>query len=117
MPRLREIEQVCIESSTPTVSVVDLVASVNKPVSVDAVNGAIESSPREIKGILDISLQTLGIHGLQGDEESAVVDGLSTLVIGDNLVKVVAWYDNEWGYCERLVDLIDYVAKKGEPVE
>ena len=45
--------------------------------------------------------------------ESAVVDALSTQVIGDNLVKVIAWYDNEWGYCERLIDLISFVISKG----
>ncbi|HHY11324.1 MAG TPA: type I glyceraldehyde-3-phosphate dehydrogenase [Firmicutes bacterium] len=99
---------------TPTVSVVDLTCQVSKECDVDSVNKAFEAAAEdELKGILGISYEPLVSSDYKGMMESSVVDGISTQVIGGNLVKVVAWYDNEWGYCERLVDLISYIISKG----
>jgi len=99
---------------TPTVSVVDLTCLVSKECDVEAVNKAFErAAANELKGILGISYEPLVSSDYKGMTESTVVDGISTQVIGGNLVKVVAWYDNEWGYCERLVDLISYIIEKG----
>lgn len=99
---------------TPTVSVVDLVAVLKKPVTVEQVNKAFEKAASgELAGILNITYEPLVSMDFKGMKYSTVVDALSTLVIGDNLVKVVSWYDNEWGYCERLVDLIAYISSKG----
>lgn len=99
---------------TPTVSVVDLTCQVSKSCSVEDVNKAFEAAAgNELKGILGVSYEPLVSMDYKGMLESSVVDALSTQVIGDNLVKVIAWYDNEWGYCERLVDLISYMISRG----
>jgi glyceraldehyde 3-phosphate dehydrogenase len=99
---------------TPTVSVVDLTCQVSKACSVEDVNKAFEAAAgNELKGILGVSYEPLVSMDYKGMLESSVVDALSTQVIGDNLVKVIAWYDNEWGYCERLVDLISYMISRG----
>ncbi len=99
---------------TPTVSVVDLTCHVSKPCDAETVNKAFETAAEnELKGILGISYEPLVSTDYKGMLESSVVDGISTQVIGDDLVKVVAWYDNEWGYCERLIDLISYIISKG----
>ena len=92
----------------------DLTCLVSKECDVEAVNKAFErAAANELKGILGISYEPLVSSDYKGMTESTVVDGISTQVIGGNLVKVVAWYDNEWGYCERLVDLISYIIEKG----
>ncbi len=99
---------------TPTVSVVDLTCQVSKACSIEDVNKAFETAAgNELKGILGVSYEPLVSMDYKGMIESSVVDALSTQVIGGNLVKVIAWYDNEWGYCERLVDVISYVISKG----
>lgn len=99
---------------TPTVSVVDLTCQVSKSCSVEDVNKAFEAAAgNELKGVLGVSYEPLVSMDYKGMLESSVVDALSTQVIGDNLVKVIAWYDNEWGYCERLVDLISYMISRG----
>jgi glyceraldehyde 3-phosphate dehydrogenase len=64
-------------------------------------------------GILGISYEPLVSVDYKGDPRSSVVDALSTMVVGGNLVKVVAWYDNEWGYASRVLDLAAYIASKG----
>lgn len=99
---------------TPNVSVVDLVAEVEKPTSVKEVNEALKAaSEGELAGILDYTELPLVSIDFKGDAHSSIVDGLSTMVIEGNLVKVVAWYDNEWGYSNRVVDLAVYIASKG----
>ena len=95
---------------TPTVSVVDLVVELEKEASVEEVNAALkEASEGKMKGILGYSDEPLVSIDYKGDPRSSIVDGLSTMVI-DNMVKVVSWYDNEWGYSERVVDLAKLVA-------
>ncbi len=98
---------------TPTVSIIDFVAEIEKPATVQDINGAfIEASENELVEILDYTEEPLVSMDFKGDPHSSIVDGLSTMVMGDNLIKVVAWYDNEWGYACRVADLTKYMAEK-----
>jgi glyceraldehyde 3-phosphate dehydrogenase len=98
---------------TPTVSIVDVVAQTNKPTSKDALNDLYRRyASGRMKGILGVSDEPLVSTDYRGDPRSSIVDSLSTMVIGDTLVKVVAWYDNEWGYANRLADVTAFVLKK-----
>jgi glyceraldehyde 3-phosphate dehydrogenase len=99
---------------TPTVSVVDLVCTTNKPVTVDSVNAAFEEAAKgSLKGILGVSYEELVSGDYKGMHESTMVDAKSTMTMGENMVKVVGWYDNEWGYSVRLVDVIRMMGEKG----
>lgn len=99
---------------TPNVSIVDLVAELDKNVTVEELNAALkESAENELKGILDYTDLPLVSSDYNGSPYSSIVDGDSTLVIEDNMVKVVSWYDNESGYSTRCVDLAAYMAKQG----
>lgn len=96
---------------TPTVSLTDLVCELTKSVTVQEVNNAFKEAARgSMKGILGYSEEPLVSIDYKGDERSSIIDGLSTMVIGENMVKVVSWYDNEWGYSCRTVDLVKFVA-------
>jgi glyceraldehyde 3-phosphate dehydrogenase len=97
---------------TPNVSVVDLVAELEAKVTVEDLNGALKmAAENEMRGILGYSDDPLVSKDYNGDSHSSIVDGLSTMVIEDTLVKIVSWYDNEWGYSCRVVDLANYVAQ------
>ncbi len=99
---------------TPTVSAVDMVIETEKPVTKDDVNNALRAAAEGyLKGIMGYSEDPLVSQDFRGDQRSSIIDGLSTMVMGDNMVKIVAWYDNEWGYSTRVADLIDFMAKKG----
>jgi glyceraldehyde 3-phosphate dehydrogenase len=99
---------------TPTVSIVEVVALTEKDITKDALNDLIrETAAEKMKGILGITMDPVVSMDMKGDERSSIVDGLSTNVVGGNLVKVAAWYDNEWGYACRLSDLAAFVAEKG----
>jgi glyceraldehyde 3-phosphate dehydrogenase len=99
---------------TPNVSVTDLVAELKVNVTVDQINAAFkEASEGALKGILNYSEEPLVSSDYNGDPASSTIDALSTMVVGDNMVKVVSWYDNEWGYSNRVVDLVSYIANKG----
>jgi glyceraldehyde 3-phosphate dehydrogenase len=96
---------------TPTVSVVDFTAVLGSDVSVASINAAFrEAADGPLRGILAYSDEPLVSMDLKGDSHSAIVSGLDTLVVGGNLVKVIAWYDNEWGYACRVADLAAFVA-------
>jgi glyceraldehyde 3-phosphate dehydrogenase len=98
---------------TPDVSVVDLVAEVEVPVTVEEVNAALkEASETYMKGILGYSEEPLVSMDYKGDDRSSIVDAPLTMVIEGTLVKVVSWYDNEWGYSNRVVDLAKYIAER-----
>lgn len=99
---------------TPTVSVVDVTFEVDKNTTVEEVNKALKeaSESDKMKGKLGFSDEPLVSIDYKKDPRSSIVDGLSTMVI-DNMVKVVSWYDNEWGYSQRVVDLANYIAQKG----
>jgi glyceraldehyde 3-phosphate dehydrogenase len=99
---------------TVTVSVVDFVATVRKQATKEAVNDAYkQAAAGSLKGLLDYTEEPLVSTDFRGDDHSAIVDGLSTMVVGGNMVKVVAWYDNEWGYSCRIADLAHFLAEKG----
>jgi len=97
---------------TPNVSVVDLAVLLKRKVSVEEINQAFkETSQGDLKGILDYTEEPLVSKDFNGNSNSSIVDGLSTMVIDDNLVKIIAWYDNEWGYSCRIIDLLKYIWK------
>jgi glyceraldehyde 3-phosphate dehydrogenase len=97
-----------------TVSVVDFVANVRKETTKEAVNEAFKAAAAgPLKGILDYTDEPLVSSDFRGDTHSSIIDGLTTQVLGGNMVKVVAWYDNEWGYSCRVSDLAAFIAKKG----
>ncbi len=99
---------------TVTVSTIDLVATLKKSASRDAINQAFKDAAKGgLNGILDYTDEPLVSSDFRGDSHSAIVDGLSTMEIGENFVKVIAWYDNEWGYSCRVSDLVDFLGKKG----
>ena len=98
---------------TPTVSVVDLVAVTTQPVTKESVNAALkEAADGAMRGLLGYTEEKLVSMDFKGDERSSIVDADSTMVSGENLLKVVAWYDNEWGYSCRVADLAKYVADR-----
>ncbi|MEW5867162.1 MAG: type I glyceraldehyde-3-phosphate dehydrogenase [Bacillota bacterium] len=99
---------------TPNVSVVDLVADVEKPTSIEEVNAALQAAAQgPLAGILAYTEEPLVSKDFNGDPHSAIVDALSTMVMDGTMVKVIAWYDNEWAYSLRVVDLAAYIASRG----
>ncbi|SFH56994.1 glyceraldehyde-3-phosphate dehydrogenase (NAD+) [Tindallia magadiensis] len=99
---------------TPIVSVVDFVATLSQETTEEEVNKKLmEAANGSMKGILGYSDVPLVSIDYKKDKRSSIVDGLSTMMNGPKLVKVVSWYDNEWGYSERLIDFLAFVAKKG----
>jgi glyceraldehyde 3-phosphate dehydrogenase len=100
---------------TPNVSVVDLVVWVEKKTNKEEVNAALRKASQSgpLKGYLGYEEHELVSMDFRGDARSSIVDAPCTMVVGGNCVKVIAWYDNEWGYSCRLRDLIDYIGKKG----
>jgi len=98
---------------TPTVSVVDFTAEVSRETSVDELNEAFrKAASGPMDGILGVSDEPLVSSDFRGDSRSSIIDSASTMVIGGTMVKVVAWYDNEWGYSCRVADLIGFVAQR-----
>ena len=99
---------------TPTVSVCDFVATLERPVTKDEVNDAFKDAATEsLRGILGYCDEPLVSTDFKGDPRSSIVDALSTLVLDGNLVKAVSWYDNEWGYSCRVADLSALIADRG----
>ena len=97
---------------TPNVSVVDLAVWLKKEVTVEQVNQVLKEAARgHLKGILDYNELPLVSIDYNGNSYSSIVDGLSTMVVDGDMVKVVAWYDNEWGYSFRVNDLAKYITK------
>jgi glyceraldehyde 3-phosphate dehydrogenase len=97
-----------------TVSVVDFVAELKREVTVDEVNAAFKAAAEgPMKGILGVEEEPLVSIDFKGDDRSSIVDAGLTMVMGGNMVKVVAWYDNEWGYACRVADLCAFLAQKG----
>ncbi len=115
LPELKgKLNGMAMRVPTPNVSIVDLVAELEKDVTVEEVNGALKAAAEgELKGILKYSELPLVSRDYNGETASSTIDALSTMVIDGNLVKVVSWYDNETGYSHRVVDLVEYIASKG----
>ncbi len=113
LPELKgKLNGFAIRVPVPTVSIVDVTFEVEKATTVEEVNAALKKAAEgEMKGVLGYSEEPLVSRDYQGDPHSSTIDALSTMVI-DNMVKVVAWYDNEWGYSARVVDLVKLVANK-----
>jgi len=96
---------------TPTVSVIDFVADLDRDATVEEVNGALRKAAEgPLKGILAYSEEPLVSMDLKGNENSSIVSALDTVVVGGNMVKVISWYDNEWGYSCRVADLANFMA-------
>jgi glyceraldehyde 3-phosphate dehydrogenase len=99
---------------TPTVSVIDFVCDLDKEVTVEQVNQALQTAAAgPLAGILEYCQEELVSMDFKGNPHSSIIDGPGTMVIGGNMVKILAWYDNEWGYSCRLGDLAVYIAGKG----
>lgn len=98
----------------PVVSIVDLTVTLERDVTAEEVNNAFRQAAASgpLQGILGYSDEPLVSSDYQGDPRSSIIDGLSTLVIGGNMVKILAWYDNEWGFSNRLVELAQYIARR-----
>jgi glyceraldehyde 3-phosphate dehydrogenase len=113
MPELKgKIDGIAIRVPTPDVSIVDFVAVLGKGTSAEEVNAAFKRAAEgPLKGILGVTDEPLVSADFMGNRHSGIVDLLSTKVIDGNLVKVIAWYDNEWGYSCRLVDLAKFISK------
>lgn len=114
LPHLQgKLHGLALRVPVPNVSLVDLVCEVKEPVTVEAINRAFEeASNHELNNILSITYEPLVSIDFNTDPHSAIVDGLSTMVLDDTKIKVLAWYDNEWGYSARVVDLVDLVVKE-----
>jgi len=115
MPELKgKLDGYSMRVPTPDVSVVDLVAILAKPTTTEGVNAALKAAAEgPLKGILGYTEDPVVSTDMLHNPNSSIVDAQLTKVLDGNLVKVVAWYDNEWGYSERVVDLIVFVAAKG----
>ncbi|HEX7629749.1 MAG TPA: type I glyceraldehyde-3-phosphate dehydrogenase, partial [Candidatus Methylomirabilis sp.] len=114
LPELKgKVHGLAIRVPTPNVSVVDLVIEAEKPVTAEAINAALRKAAEgELKGILGYTDEPLVSIDFNGNPLSSIVDGISTSVIDGTMVKVLSWYDNEWGYSCRVRDLIKYIASK-----
>jgi glyceraldehyde 3-phosphate dehydrogenase len=114
IPELKgKFDGLSLRVPTPTVSIIDFVAVTSQPVTTESVNQALrEAADGPMKGLLGYTEEPLVSMDFKGDERSSIIDGASTMVTGDNLVKVVAWYDNEWGYSCRVADLAKYMADR-----
>ncbi len=115
IPELKgRLDGMAVRVPTPNVSLVDFVAELDKNVTVDEVNNALkEASENELKGYLFYSDLPLVSKDYNGNHASSTVDGLSTMVLQDNMVKVISWYDNEQGYAARCIDLALYMNEQG----
>ena len=115
MPQLKgKLDGYAMRVPTPNVSVVDLVAVVSKPTTTEEVNAVLKQHAEGgLKGILAYTEDAVVSTDMMHNPNSSIVDSLLTKVLDGNLVKVIAWYDNEWGYSMRVVDLVEFLAKKG----
>ncbi len=115
LPQLKgKLNGLAMRVPSPTVSVVDLVCELEKSATVEELNSALKAAAdNELKGILGFSEEPLVSVDYKQDTRSSIVDGLSTMVIDGNMVKIMSWYDNEWAYSCRVADLISYVIEKG----
>jgi glyceraldehyde 3-phosphate dehydrogenase len=109
-----KMDGVALRVPVPDGSIIDFVAHLKKDTTVEEINSALKkASETTLKGILDYTEEPLVSSDIVGNFNSSVIDGLSTMVIGKRFAKVFAWYDNEWAFSCRLIDLIKYIEKKG----
>jgi glyceraldehyde-3-phosphate dehydrogenase (NAD(P)) len=114
LPELKgKLNGVALRVPTPNVSMVDLVAQVEKGTFAEEVNQVLqEAAEGSLKGILEYSDLPLVSSDYRGHDASSIVDASLTMVMGNDMVKVMAWYDNEWGYSQRVLDLAELVGQK-----
>jgi len=114
VPSLKgKFDGIAMRVPTPTVSMIDVVANISKDATAAEINAAFTAAANgPMKGILGVSNEPLVSIDYKGDTRSSIVDGLSTMVMGGNLVKVLSWYDNEWAYSCRVADLVKLVGSK-----
>ena len=118
IPALKgKVDGFSLRVPTPTVSIVDFVAETEKPATIETVNAAYKSAAESdaMRGILGYTDEPLVSSDFRMDPRSSIIDSLSTMVIEETLVKVIAWYDNEWGYSCRVADLVALVCEAGIP--
>lgn len=115
LPELKgKLNGLAVRVPTPNVSLVDFVANLSRPASKEEVNAKLrQAAEGSLKGYLEYTELPLVSRDFNGNPASSIVDGLSTMMLGDRMVKVLAWYDNEWGYSNRVIDLIDYIGSQG----
>jgi len=115
LPELKgKLNGMSMRVPTPNVSVTDLVAELKVNVTVEEVNAALKAAAEgPLKGIMNYSEEPLVSSDYNGDPASSTIDALNTMVVEGNMVKVISWYDNEWGYSNRVVDLAAFIASKG----
>ena len=115
LPELEgRLDGISVRVPTPNVSLTDLTVVVEKTITADEVNQAFEQAAgRELKGVLQVVHEPLVSIDFKGNPHSSIVDAPFTKVVGDNMVKVLSWYDNEWGFSCRVRDLIKYISSKG----
>lgn len=115
MPELKgKMHGMSLRVPTPTVSLVDLVVVFDRDVTEQEINAAVKTAAEgKLKGILGYTEDPVVSTDFKGSSYSSIFDGLSTMVLGGNMAKVLAWYDNEWGYSCRVADLVDLMVKKG----
>jgi glyceraldehyde 3-phosphate dehydrogenase len=112
IPELKgKLTGISVRVPLPTVSLVDLTVNLDKKVTVESVNAAMVAYAKKNPRIMVVETRPLVSKDFQMDPHSASVDAPNTMVVGDSMVKVLAWYDNEWGYTNRLIDLAEYIAK------
>jgi glyceraldehyde-3-phosphate dehydrogenase, type I len=110
-----KLNGIAIRVPVPDVSLTDLVAQLSRPVTVEEVNKALCAAARgPLKGIMDYCEEPLVSADFLKNSHSAIIDALSTMVVGPNTVKVLAWYDNEWAYACRVIDFAGYMARQAE---
>ena len=115
LPELKgKLDGISIRVPTPNVSVVDLVVQVDKETNAAAVNAAFAAAADDkLKGILQVATDPLVSTDFKGNPHSSIVDAAYTSVMEGDFIKLLSWYDNEWGYSSRCVDLVKFLAKKG----
>ncbi|MEX2273713.1 MAG: type I glyceraldehyde-3-phosphate dehydrogenase [Vicinamibacterales bacterium] len=115
LPELKgKLDGISMRVPTPNVSCVDLVANLDKPATADAINAAFKKAAEgPLKGILQYVEEPLVSIDFRGNPHSSIIDAPYTKVMGDSFIKTLAWYDNEWGYSSRCVDLLRFMAGKG----
>jgi glyceraldehyde 3-phosphate dehydrogenase len=115
MPELKgKLDGYAMRVPTPNVSVVDLVVLLKNNTTADEVNAALKAAAEgPLKGILGFTMDPVVSTDMMSNPHSSIVDGQLTKVLDGNLLKVVSWYDNEWGYSKRVVDLVEFMGKKG----
>ena len=115
LPELRgKLDGISVRVPTPNVSVVDLVAQVGRQTTAEAINAAFTAAANgPLKGVLQVATEPLVSIDFKGNPHSSIVDSSYTSVMDGDFIKILSWYDNEWGYSSRCVDLIQFLAKQG----